>query len=338
MSDKEGQLSLDLFSFFGSSSTNKTFNPKIVHSNTIAIYDALPKYNWADRQPKKSSVTRSCVLKDIEYEMTIEPASIERTNSKTKEKTRVNLYPGEREEAVEDVLRGLAANGQGKIFGQEMGVYFTLSQLKDELKSIGKTYSHTEIIESLMICNKASLKVRVKGRVVVHSALFPNVILTDRADYENDPMTRCFVRFHPMVMASVINLDYRLFNYNLAMTIRDPLARHVYKRLAHYWLQASQSNKYEFKLMSYLSQTPRNISPRMGRNVDAMNKALDELVSKGVLRSYEKNEFLEGRKLVDVGYECFAHANFIADVKKANYVAARRKIYSALPELPSRLK
>lgn len=334
---KKDQLSLDLFGFFANeSSKSKAFNPKIIHSNTIAIYDALPKYNWADRQPKESSITRHCLLQGVEYEMTIEPASIERVNKKTKESVRVNLYPGEREEAIEDVLRGFAANGQGKIFGQEMGVYFTLKQLRDELKSIGKTFSHSEIIESLMVCNRASLKVRVKGRVVVHSALFPNIVLTDRENYEADGSTKCFVRFHPMVIASVINLDYRMFNYHLAMSIRDPLARHVYKRLAHYWRQASQTNIYEFKLMSYLSQTPRNISPRMTRNVGAMKKALDELVKKNVLKGYEVNEIYEGRKLLDAEYKCMAHASFVADIKKANYVASRRKLYSTLPELPSR--
>lgn len=339
LDDKKAQLSLDLFGFFGNdTSKDKVLNPKVIHSNTIAVYDALPKYNWSDRQPKDSSITRTCVLKGIEYEMTIEPASIERVNKKTKEKIRVSLYPGEREEAIEDVLRGFAANGQGKILGQEMGVFFTLGQLRDELKSIGKTFSHTEIVESLMVCNRANLKVRVKGRVVVHSSLFPNVTLTDRENYKADGLTKCFVRFHPLVMASVINLDYRMLNYNLAMTIKDPLARHVYKRLTHYWKQASNSNSYKFKLMSYLSQTPRNISPRMTRNLSAMQKALDELVDKGVLKEYSVNEVLQGIKILDAEYTCTAHANFVADIKKANYVSTRRKLYSSLPELPATLK
>lgn len=331
---KKDQLSLDLFGFFGDDNSNsKLFNPQIIHSNTIAVYDALPKYNWSSRQPQESSITRHCSLQGIEYEMTIEPASIERVDTETKKNIRVNIYPGEREEAIEDVLRGFAANGQGKIFGQEMGVYFTVKQLRDELQSIGKTYSHREIIESLMVSNRASLKVRIKGRIVGHSSLFPHVVLTDRENYEVDGSTKCFVRFHPMVLASVISLDYRMFNYQLAMSIRDPLARHVYKRLTHYWRQASQTNYYKFRLMSYLPQTPRNISPRMPRNLDAMTKALDELVGKKVLKGYEVNEIYQGRKLLDAEYKCIAHASFVTDIKKFNYVASKRKLYAVVPDL-----
>lgn len=335
LDQSKDQLNLDLFGFFGdvSAKDKSVFNPKIVHSNTIAIYDALPKYNWSSRQPKESSITRHCLLQGVEYEMTIEPALVERIDKKTKEKIEVRVYPGEREEAIEDVLRGFAANGQGKVFGQEIGVNFTLRQLREELESIGKTYNHDEILESLIVCNKASLKVRAKGRIIVNSALFPTIILTDRENYKADGATKCFVRFHPLVMASVINLDYRMFNYHLAMSIRDPLARHVYKRLAHYWRQASSSNFYEFKLMSYLSQTPRNISPRMPRNLDAMKKALDELLAKNVLKNYEVNEIYQGRKLLDADFKCVAHSQFVADIKKANFVASKRGLYATVPEL-----
>lgn len=337
--DKE-QFHLDLFSFFGNTpaKNNREFNPKIIHSNTISIYDALPKYSWADRQPKESKIVRSCTLERIDYEMTIRPAFVERINSKTKEKNQLAIYPGEREEAIEDVLRGLAANGQGETFGDEMGVYFTIKQVRDELENIGKTFSHTEIVEALMVCNRASLQVRVKGKIVVNSALFPNVTLTDRENYEADSSTKCFVRFHPMVMASVINLDYRMFNYSLAMTIRSPLARHIYKRMTHYWRQASRTHKYSFNLMTYLTQTPRNISPRMGRNIDAMNRALTELENKGILENYTVKEIYEGRKLLDAAYSCTPHVDFIADIKKANYVSARRNLYSSLPSLPKQLK
>lgn len=330
------QFHLGLFGFFGN--TTSKYNPKIVHSNTISIYDALPKYNWSNKQPKESKVTRTCTLEGIEYEMTIRPGLVDRTNTKTSENVQLAIYPGEREEAVEDVLRGLAANGQGEMFGDEVGVYFTLRQLRNELKSIGKSFNHYEIIEALMVCNRASLQVRVKGEIVVNSALFPNVTLTDRENYKAKSSAQCFVRFHPMVMASVIKRDYRMFNYNLAMTIRNPLARHIYKRMTHYWRQASKVHSYSFSLMTYLAQTPRNVSSRMSRNVDAMNKALSELVDKKVLEKYHLNDIYEGRKLMDVNYKCIPHVNFIRDIKKANYVASRRYIYGLLPELPKKLE
>lgn len=334
--DEKGQFSLDLFGFFGDKPPKSKINQKITRSNTVAVYDALPKYSWSNKQPTESSITRSCLLQGINYEMSIEPALVKRIDPVTKEPIEVKVYPGEREEAIEDVLRGLAANGQGKAFGQEIGVYFTLKELRTELEKINRSYKHREVVEALMVCSKANLSIRAKGIATIHANLFPQVVLTDREGYEMDSKTKCFVRFHPMVTTSIINLDYRMLNYDLAMSIKDPLARHIYKRLVHYWRQASNDHHYEFKLMSYLAQTSRNISPRMTRNFTAMAKALDELVKKKVLQSYEVNEICEGRKLLDGEYRCMAHPDFIADVKKANYLASRRELLSTLPELPKR--
>lgn len=338
--DKNMQTKLALFNFFGEKSNNtSSLHKQLIHSNTISIYDALPKYNWAGRQPKEPKIVRSCTLDRVDYEATIEPAHLERVDPKTKEKKWVSVYPGVREEAVEDVLRFLAANGQGEILGKEMGVHFTVNEVVKELRNVGKAYSNAEVVEALTVCNKANLKIDMNaGEVVVNSPIFPHVTLVNRKNYVNTPSTRCFVRFHPMVIAAIVNVDYRMFNYKLAMSMKNPLARHIFKRISHYWRQASQSHTYNFNLMSYLSQTPRNISPRMHRNIEAMNTALDELVKSEVLEGYENQEILDGRSLKDVSYVCKPHAEFVKGVKKANYIDGRRNLYSVLPELPKSLR
>lgn len=336
--DKE-QNQLALFGFFASDSNRVSrFEPQLVHSNTISIYDALPKYQWSTRAPKNLHIKRSCVLDGVQYDITIVPASIERVNPKTKKRERVEVYPGEREEAIEDVLRGLAANGQGEVFEHELGVHFTIRQVMSELKNLGRTFSYAEVVEAILVCNRTSLSITINGKAVNNSALFTTFSLVSRENYENDTSAKCFVRFHPMVTASVINLDYRMLNYRLAMAIRNPLARHIYKRMSHYWRQASKAHTYNFNLMTYLSQTPRNISPRMSRNLEAMNKALDELIKHDVLDNYAVQEVIEGRSLKDAGYICTPHESFIADIKKSNYVASRRSLYSVLPELPKELR
>lgn len=335
------QKQLALFGFFGNPPTKKQkADSQIIHSNTISIYDALPKYQWSTALPKGLNIQRYCVIDGVEYEVTIIPAIIERKNYKTKITERVEVYPGEREEAVEDVLRGFAANGQGKIFEHEIGVNFTIRQVVNELKSLGKTYSLSEVVEAIHVCNRASMSIKISStdKVVVNSALFPTFALVNRKNYMSDSSAQCFVRFHPMVTAAVINVEYRLINYRLAMAIRNPLARHIFKRMSHYWRQASPSLTYRFKLISYLAQTPRNLSPRMDRNISAMNKALDELIQRGVLGEYKTKETIEGRSIKDVEYECWPHINFIADIKKANYVEARRSLYNELPALPRDLK
>lgn len=338
MSEKKSQDQLTLFSFFGEEKSVSDLPRQLIHSNTISIYDALPKYNWSGRQPKESKITKKIILDSFEYEMTIKPAHIERVDPKTEEKKIVPVYPGVREEAVEDVLRFLAANGQGEMFGREMGVHFTVNEVVKELANINRSFAHLDVVEALMVCNNANLQVNVNGKIIVNSAIFPNVTLVNRENYRIAPTTRCFVRFHPLVTASVINLEYRMFNYKLAMNMKIPLARHIFKRMSHYWRQASQSHTYNFNLMRYLSQTPRNISPRMSRNIETMNKALDELVENKILEGYKAEEVLQGKRIQDITYVCKPHASFVTDVKKANYIASRRTLYNALPTLPKNLR
>ncbi|WP_207953646.1 hypothetical protein [Vreelandella lionensis] len=93
---------LDLFSLSDSRDRN--------YSNSIDIYDALPKYSLEKRRrftDLNSAVReRECRIGDRVIKVKVKPAIIE--NSKGKHEL---VYPGEREEIIEDALRKLAVNG-----------------------------------------------------------------------------------------------------------------------------------------------------------------------------------------------------------------------------------
>lgn len=286
------------------------------YSNTIDIYDAVPKYVWEKNRQSDSKVVleRQCNLPgNRSFNVLVTPAVIPQANGKT-----IMMYPGQREELVEDALRRLAANGQGVMLGQEVAVRFSLYELRKELQRVNRTFSLKEIKEALQILNKANLEcVSSDGGATVSSPFFPFMTLVTAKDKHKDD-AHCFVKFHPLVTDSVMRLSFRQFDYGTSMKIKSPLARHIFKRMSHIWVQAASNQPYTPKLMSFLSQSPQKISPTQSVNIRAMKNALDVLIEHEVVASYEAIPEKQGRKTLDVQYVIRPHARFIKEMIKAN--------------------
>src|SRR5690349_17001794 len=81
------------------------------YSHTIELYDFIPKYLFG--KPKRisgmflKSIERDFVCRKRHYTLKMKPARI--VNKKGEER---DVYPGKREEMVEDALRKMAADGR----------------------------------------------------------------------------------------------------------------------------------------------------------------------------------------------------------------------------------
>lgn len=128
----------------------------------------------------------------------------------------------------------------------------------------------------------------------------------------------CYVQFNPLVNESIMNLSFRQYNYKIGMQIRSPLARYIYKRMSHYWTQASPDSPYTPSLISFLTQSPRELSPRMPENVRAMKLALEALIKQEVISDYDANQIKDGRRVIDVRYVIRPHENFVKQVMASN--------------------
>lgn len=306
-------------------------------SNTIELYDALPKYNWAQKREHTSmdeaEFTRVCTVRKVEYRIVVKPAILNKRGKN------VLVYPGNREEVVEDALRKFAVAGQGQMLNNDAGVTFSLSQLKAELQSMGHTYDLNEIKEAIMVCRGATLEVYGdSGQTLISSAFFPVVGLTNRRGYLENSDARCYVAFNPLVTKSILSLTFRQFDYRLAMTINSPLARYMYKRMSHYWIQASAANPYTPSLVSFLTQSPRGLSEDMYTNTRAMTNALKALIKAKVISEYTEQIVKDGRKIVDVRYHILPHEEFIKMVKAANYRAKEIQQQAEVATITSTLK
>ncbi len=289
------------------------------YSNTIELYDALPKYVWDTKREQEdlsnAVVTRQCTLRGQQFTVKVKPAIIEKDDGRS-----VLIYAGQREEIVEDALRKLAVKGAGLVIEGKASVMFSLHQLRQELAKLGHTYSFYEIKEAILVCRGATLEcISNDGGTIFSSSFFPMVGLTTLNDLKNKKQdARCYVQFHPLVHESIVSLTYRQYNYKIGMNIRSPLARFIYKRMSHYWTQASLSTPYTPSLKSFLSQSPRELSPRMPENVRAMKNALDVLAGEQVISEYEANHIKDGRKTLDVRYVILPHDKFVKQMMASN--------------------
>ena len=119
--DEHGHFQMELFA---SATTEKT-------TNTIHLYDIAPKftYNRRERDVSESAFDRRAMkVANEEYEVEVQAARIMRDGGEE-----VLIYPGEREECIEDSLRKLATSGNGVFLNGEAGVRFSLYELKQDL-------------------------------------------------------------------------------------------------------------------------------------------------------------------------------------------------------------
>jgi len=295
------------------------------YSNTIDLYDALPKYfsnHTIMRSLRQSGQYLPVLKREIEhkgamYVLHVRPARIVYPNGEEME-----YYPTHREELVEEALRKIACDRlKGVYLDDGAGVQFTLYGLSKELKERGHDINKSDLVESLKICNLTNVSIQTAdGKAIIQSPIFPTLLIANRQDWLAAPQdTKCYVQFNPLVTACINHLTYRQFNYILYMEYTHRLSRWLYKRLAHNYVQASLIHPYTNKLSTILRHSGTHQSERGANNLREVKKALEELHRKRVLMQYE-TEILRGKynRLVDAKYTLYPDMDFITEVKRAN--------------------
>ncbi len=302
------------------------------YSNTIELYDALPKFVWSSTEVDKTKnnvITRQYKSRGNNYEVKLKPAVVERRNPGTGETVSVLIYPGPREEIIEEALRKFAVNGHAfetDSESKEVGVYFTVSMLRKELARTGHSYSHQEVLEALDVMSSAVVEVGLatkgKGRDAIRGNMLNNLMLTSRDQYQENSATKCYATFHPLVTQGIRRQQFRLYDYSVSMALKSDLARYMFKRMSHYWAQAALNAPYEFKLVTFLSSTPRGLSEKMKDNLRAVRNALKVLVEGDVILP-EWSEMLikdpnDKRVTVNAEFALLPTETFVKHMMKAN--------------------
>jgi hypothetical protein len=297
------------------------------YSNTIELYDAIPKYYLNKRSLKTKrkngqyleTLERTFQHKGQDYKVLIAPARLQDENNQDKE-----YYPGPREELVEDALRKLTSDRlNGVYLDNDVGVQFTLYELKEELTRNGHSISLNDLKKSLEICKNTTIKIfSINGddECILHANIFQVLAISTRKDWLKNPKkARCYVKFNPLVTKSVNTLTYRQFDYTKYMAYKHRLTRWFHKRLFHNFTQAGIGQTFNIRLSTIMRDSGMHIYKNNSKNVGEVEKALNELQKFGVISEYEKEESRGAKnKILEVKYTLYPSAYLIDEICKSN--------------------
>jgi hypothetical protein len=314
-------------------------------SNTIELWDAIPKYCVSARQQltmrdEKGNLpvheqafeyrpTTGKAPVAISCKVTIQPASV-----RNEDGTFTQHYPSTDEELIEEVLKKIFTDQQFGIHApekMESWVRFSLYMVREELKARGKTRSIPEIKKSLEILARSVYSVQIEGpskKLAYENTILSDMTRTTRADYLEDTKALWCARLPALVSQSINELTYRQFNYGTLMSLSTPVSRWMHKRLSHNYINAGLLQPYNILFSSIHRDSGLLHHAKQAVNIQTLEKALDELKEKNVLWWIKKDERKQGRAVQDILYTLQPTNDFISEIKAAN--ARQRDALKAL--------
>ena len=287
------------------------------YSNTVEIYDFLPKEFLGKATRVNDTylprLEREFECRGVKYNMKLDPARIEEKDGTVRE-----FYPSQREEVVEDCLRKLMVDGAGVFLDEQASVRFTLYQLQKELSDNGHSYSYTQIRESLEILTKTNIELSSQTGDI--RLIFSPIETLGIKGVGGE--TQTFVRFSPLVTDSIKDRKFRMINYKKVMSYRSAISRKLHKRLSHFYIQASLTERYSVLLSTLIRDFGLTKYAQMSKNLRDFEKAIQELVDSNTILNYWKDEIKQDKprvKVIDYRITIQPHPEFIRDAKRANY-------------------
>lgn len=258
---------------------------------------------------------------------------------------RVYVFPGAREDKVEEALKFLLAHGQGDFESEETWVRFSVRQLQKELGRTGITMSLDEIKEALQVLADSKCKIYgVDGqtgrrRSVVSSSFLPQLAMVDRDQYVQalkvGEETRCYAQFHMLVTQGIRNNQFRVTNYMQHQKLDNLLSRHIHRtlRIDFTYADYSESKPYPLYMKKTLMEYGRYTS-RPDADAKVTRTALDELVKAEIVTGYDEEKIRnpkDRRMVTDRIYRLFPSNTFVNEMRNAN--SSRKRNEQMLNEI-----
>ncbi|AWB65796.1 hypothetical protein C2869_04790 [Saccharobesus litoralis] len=234
---------------------------EVSYSNLIGDIDLIPRYvrgkntsvSALDRDlSSKLVVERKYRAMGRELSCRIKPALI--TRKIDHEEQEFHVYPGEREELIERVLFLLGTKGQmikRAVPGQaeRYGIAFTLYQIRQELKRIGKDKSYDQIREALIVIrdSKTTIVETQGGRnIEITNDIFSDAMLETSGHGRGKD--RYFVTFSDYVIEQIYQLNYRQYDFIGVNSYSIGLSRFIHSFLSCNWLNCEKGAQYPLEV------------------------------------------------------------------------------------------
>lgn len=334
-------------------------------SHLIALYDLVPRFVFVTRDNARSEIpavaARDQFVKSINrefsfdgrtYYLTMQPARIYRTRtgkfvaSATPEQARdlveVEVFPSEREQIVEQVVRRLAMDrSRLTLVGEKrdkVQMRFSLYEIRRELRAVNHTWDYTEIREALTILARSRIIIskssdgeggRKRSANLLDSTAFPQMAVRSRPDMAGDDEgeEETYLEFNALVSAAIRDLEFKPVSYEWLMRLKSPVSRWLYNRLSAQFsvpaetiLDGDGGKAVTFSADDIVKNSGMNEWSRRRDTLRAVTVAVDQLVEEGILENVEKLYDKTGKRIDGIDYVMMPSQRFLDQVRKARTV------------------
>lgn len=314
-------IQLDLFGFH-------VANDKDQVSNTIEVWDSIPKYFFNTKLVEKLRNSEGHANpftwnypfthangNVVDRSVTIQPAQIEQKDGSYKA-----YFPTATEELIEEILKKFLADQQKGIHDVdrvESWVMFTLREIYRELAKVGRTRDITQIKHSIEVMSKCHITVKEGEEVIYSGSILSDLFSVNRKKYKDNPEQKWMAKLALPISIGINKLAIRQFNSERYARLDEPLARWIYRKLINRFTQAGYNTTYHFLYSSVKGESALlQVGDQAGRR--KVISALDEEKEKGIILQYDVEDKKEGRKIVDTVYTLYPGPAFIQEQKAAN--------------------
>ena len=310
-------------------------------TNTVGIYDIAPRWVFPSYRSENGErvegradtpIQRDFEFRGKDYKLTLKPAFIQRKvrDDQGADDGWVNVFPGEREQIVEEVIRRLATErGRLTLDKQDRVILrFSLYEVQKELERVNHTLNITEIKEALTILHQSFIEIRRKGKggtAELSSTAFPTLAFRTRfldEDEERPSVNETQLQFNPLVAESIRSMNFRMISYRWLMGLKNPVSRWLYKRLMLRYESASAPTPTIMSASAIIRDSGMNEYSRPRDTLRAVRETVMALKNAGIVESVEVEQVKEGRRLTDEIYTMFPSTKFLQEVEMALQIAS----------------
>ena len=293
------------------------------YSQTIELYDFMPRFVFGHQADLRKNfngllpaMVREFECRGVTFKLTLTPATIVQPNGES-----VAHYPGADEDILEMVLRKMYIENNPRLYDGQPGMTFTVNGIRKELKKQGKTRSHTQVIESLLILKGAQISCQ---NLATKTTLIFNPIDVLSFKKDEGPDTPCYLIFSNIVAEALDNLYFRRFNYKRVVAYKTNIARLLHRRISHHFTQSNPKLTYSVNFSTLLRDFGLEY-PALAKAFIKLKEALSEMKDANVIQEFACEPIFNGqdsRKIDDYFIKITPTKAFSFEVKNSNDVRA----------------
>jgi hypothetical protein len=331
--EEEDTRQLDLFSLIDYPEEKINNGKRVLqaYSNSVGTIDLIPRFkrgvdaiqpiNSKNLKGKSLVVTNHYTAGRNNLICEIKPAIIQRKSKG--EVTEFYAWPSDRENMIESVLFMLASNqGLEKIVlpsgSVRFGIYFTLYQIRQELKKINKTKSYDTILEALIVIRDSStiiMQQKNDKKASINYNVFAETLLEVQGSGRG--RNPCCIIFSDYIVEQIKSLNFRQYPFTRNQSLDNGLARWVHHYLTDSWTNAMENVPQKLSLNAVFNGYGKHHLTDAVKRRD-LRAALEMLVRENWFKSVPKSKKELNNGIADYSYSLVPTEIFVLEVIKAN--------------------